>query len=62
MPTDFPYVLTEHAKRRIIQRGVIFLSQVIGYYVLSTMKQPNPGELLLFTLIAFLEADYEDRF
>lgn len=22
MPTDFPYILTQHARRRIIQRGI----------------------------------------
>lgn len=34
------------------KRGVIFLSRVIEYCALSTMKQPTSGELLLFTLIA----------
>lgn len=41
MPTDFPYVLTEHAQRRIIQRG-ISLNWIVR--VLESPEQEEPDE------------------
>lgn len=41
MPTDFPYVLTEHAQRRIIQRG-ISLEWIVR--VLESPEQEEPDE------------------
>lgn len=41
MPTDFPYVLTEHARRRIIQRG-ISLEWIVR--VLESPEQEEPDE------------------
>ncbi len=45
-----------------LKRGVLFLSRATEYYVLSIMKPPTPGELLLLTSTALLGTDDENRF
>lgn len=47
MPTDFPYVLTEHAQRRIIQRGIA-LEWIVRVLENPDHEEPDLEDLQLY--------------
>lgn len=47
MPTDFPYILTEHAQRRIMQRG-ISLDWIVCVLENPDHEEPDAGDIELY--------------